>query len=100
MFSDEAHFWLNGYVNKQNCRFWSEAEPEEFQKLPLHPEKVTVWWGLWAGGMIGPYFFKDGANRNLTVNGKRYREMISNFFCPCDLTPLDYFLLGNVKAHV
>ncbi|GFX20334.1 hypothetical protein TNCV_3486921 [Trichonephila clavipes] len=21
-FSDEAHFWLNGYVNKQNCRIW------------------------------------------------------------------------------
>ncbi|GFX75122.1 hypothetical protein TNCV_3170491 [Trichonephila clavipes] len=20
LFSDEAHFWLNGYVNKQNCR--------------------------------------------------------------------------------
>ncbi|GFS86018.1 uncharacterized protein TNCV_1220071 [Trichonephila clavipes] len=23
LFSDEAHFWLNGYVNKQNCRIWS-----------------------------------------------------------------------------
>ena len=31
----EAHFWLNGYVNKQNCRFWSEEEPEELQKLPI-----------------------------------------------------------------
>ena len=20
--SDEAHFWLNGYVNKRNCRIW------------------------------------------------------------------------------
>ncbi|GFS57531.1 hypothetical protein TNCV_1401931 [Trichonephila clavipes] len=27
LFSDEAHFWLNGYVNKQNCRIWSEANP-------------------------------------------------------------------------
>ncbi|GFV56944.1 hypothetical protein TNCV_1869851 [Trichonephila clavipes] len=25
LFSDEAQFWLNGYVNKQNCRIWSEA---------------------------------------------------------------------------
>ncbi|GFV77514.1 hypothetical protein TNCV_1070431 [Trichonephila clavipes] len=25
LLSDEAHFWLNGYVNKQNCRIWSEA---------------------------------------------------------------------------
>ncbi|GFW72664.1 hypothetical protein TNCV_3798921 [Trichonephila clavipes] len=27
LFSDEAHFWWNGYVNKQNCRIWSEANP-------------------------------------------------------------------------
>jgi hypothetical protein len=61
----EAHFWLNGYVNKQNCRFWSEYQPEALQELPMHPEKVTVWCGLWAGGIIGPYFFKDDANRNV-----------------------------------
>ncbi|GFW28953.1 uncharacterized protein TNCV_202761 [Trichonephila clavipes] len=30
LFSDEAHFWLNGYVNKQNCRIWSEANPQMF----------------------------------------------------------------------
>ncbi|GFT79541.1 DUF4817 domain-containing protein [Trichonephila clavipes] len=28
LFSDEAHFWLNGYVNKQNYRIWSEANPQ------------------------------------------------------------------------
>ena len=46
VFSDEAHFWLNGYVNKLNCRFWSEDQPEALQELPMHPEKVTVWCGL------------------------------------------------------
>ena len=39
MLRDEAHSWLNGCVNKHNCRFWSEDQPEELQKLPLHPEK-------------------------------------------------------------
>ena len=82
MFSDEAHFWLNGYVKKQNYRFHSENQPEELQKLPMHPEKATVWCGLWAGGIIGPYFFKDTANRNITVNGERYREMLSKFLLP------------------
>ncbi|GFV59063.1 hypothetical protein TNCV_1678051 [Trichonephila clavipes] len=55
LFSDEAHFWLNGYVNKQNCRIWSEANPQVYVETPLHPEKLTVWCALWAWN---PYFFK------------------------------------------
>ncbi|KAL4132401.1 hypothetical protein QTP88_009555 [Uroleucon formosanum] len=49
VFSDEAHFWQN----------WDEEQFEEIQELPLHPEKTTDWCGLWAGGIIGPYFFKN-----------------------------------------
>ncbi|GFX14226.1 hypothetical protein TNCV_1767201 [Trichonephila clavipes] len=49
---DEAHFWLNGYVNKQNCRIWSEANPQVYVETPLHPEKLTVWGALWAGGIL------------------------------------------------
>ncbi|GFX64491.1 hypothetical protein TNCV_2500131 [Trichonephila clavipes] len=52
LFSDEAHFWLNGYVNKQNCRIWSEANPQVYIETPLHPEKLTVWCALWAGGIL------------------------------------------------
>ncbi|GFW86070.1 hypothetical protein TNCV_1968781 [Trichonephila clavipes] len=49
---DEAHFWLNGYVNKQNYRIWSEANPQVYVETPLHPEKLTVWCALWAGGIL------------------------------------------------
>ncbi|GFV03899.1 uncharacterized protein TNCV_113441 [Trichonephila clavipes] len=52
LFSDEAHFWLNGYVNKQNCRILSEANPQVCVETPLHPEKLTVWCALWAGGIL------------------------------------------------
>ncbi|GFU90895.1 uncharacterized protein TNCV_4922281 [Trichonephila clavipes] len=82
LFSDGAHFWLNGYVNKQNCRIWSEANPQVYVETPLHPEKLTVWCALWAGGIIGPYFFKNDEGHNVTVNGDRYRAMITNFFIP------------------
>ncbi|GFX43242.1 uncharacterized protein TNCV_2389501 [Trichonephila clavipes] len=82
LFSDEAHFWLNGYVNKQNCRIWSEANPQVYVETPLHPEKLTVWCALWAGGIIGPYFFKNDEGHNITVNGDRYRALITNFFIP------------------
>ncbi|GFU85619.1 hypothetical protein TNCV_1719101 [Trichonephila clavipes] len=69
LFSDEAHFWLNGYVNKQNCCIWSEANPQVYVETPLHPEKLTVWCALWAGGIIGPYFFKNDEGHKVIVNG-------------------------------
>ncbi|GFV84312.1 transposable element Tcb2 transposase [Trichonephila clavipes] len=52
LFSDEAHLWSNGYVKKQNCRIWSEANPQVYVETPLHPEKLTVWCALWAGGVL------------------------------------------------
>ncbi|GFU65864.1 uncharacterized protein TNCV_4840411 [Trichonephila clavipes] len=45
-------------------------------------EKLTVWCALWVGGIIGPYFFKNDEGHNVTVNGDRYRAMITNFFIP------------------
>lgn len=82
LFSDEAHFWLNGYVNKQNCRIWSGENPKMIQQMPMHPEKCTVWCGLYAGGIIGPYFFKNQDGKRVTVNGDRYRAMISDYLIP------------------
>ncbi|GFV95139.1 putative DD41D transposase [Trichonephila clavipes] len=49
---NEAHFWLNGYVNKQNCRIWSKTNPQVYVETPLHPEKLTIWCALWAGGVL------------------------------------------------
>ncbi|GFW05480.1 transposable element Tcb2 transposase [Trichonephila clavipes] len=121
---DEAHFWLNGYVNKQNCRIWSEANPQVYVETPLHPEKLTVWCALWAGGIIGGYFFKidqghnelwfqqDGAichTARATIDllkdtfGDRLISRFGPVNCPprsCDLTPLDNFLWGYVKSLV
>ena len=39
--SDEAHFHLNGFVNKQNCRFWAKENPRAVHKRELHPAKCT-----------------------------------------------------------
>ncbi|GFY30572.1 transposable element Tc3 transposase [Trichonephila clavipes] len=64
LFSDEAHFWLNGYVNKQNCRIWSEANPQVYVETPLHPEKLTVWRALC--GLVES-FFKNDEGHNVTV---------------------------------
>ncbi|GFW60124.1 uncharacterized protein TNCV_1389371 [Trichonephila clavipes] len=60
----------------------SEANLQVYVETPLHPEKLTVWCALWAGKIIGPYFFKNDEGHNVTVNGVRCRAMITNFFIP------------------
>ncbi|GFV03638.1 uncharacterized protein TNCV_1875861 [Trichonephila clavipes] len=52
------------------------------QQMQSGDKKLTVWCALWAGGIIGPYFFKNDEGHNVTVNGDRYRAMITNFFIP------------------
>ncbi|GFT45004.1 uncharacterized protein TNCV_1575621 [Trichonephila clavipes] len=70
------------YSSKKCFFFQSEANPQVYVETPSHPEKLTVWCALWAGGIIGPYFFKNDEGHNVTVNGDRYRAMITNFFIP------------------
>ncbi|GFT92289.1 uncharacterized protein TNCV_319491 [Trichonephila clavipes] len=80
LFSDEAHFWLNGYVNKQNCRIWVKLIHKNcMSKHRYIQKKLTVWCALWAGGIIDSYFFKNDEGHTVTVNGDRYRAMITNF---------------------
>ena len=58
--SDKAHFYLRGYINnKQDCRIWSSENPKMIIEKPLYPQRVTVWCGFWAGGIIGSYFFEN-----------------------------------------
>ncbi|GFU19028.1 DUF4817 domain-containing protein [Trichonephila clavipes] len=77
LFGDGAHFWLIGYVNKQNCRISSEANPQVYVETPLHTEKLTG-----ALYRLVESFFKNDEGHNVTVNGDRYRAMITNFFIP------------------
>ncbi|GFU99910.1 transposable element Tc3 transposase [Trichonephila clavipes] len=95
LFSDEAHFWLNGYVNKQNCRIWSEANPQVYVETPLHPEKLTVWCALWAARAIIDLLKDTFGDRLISRFGPVNWPPRS-----CDLTPLDYFLWGYVKSLV
>ncbi|KAF2366556.1 Protein of unknown function DUF4817 [Trinorchestia longiramus] len=68
----DAHFHLNGEVNKQNCRIWASENPREIHE---HPLKVTVWCGITSSRIIGPYFFEDVDT--VTVNGNRYGQIFS-----------------------
>lgn len=81
MMSDEAHFHLDGFVNKQNYRYWAPTNPRQLHQRPLHSLKVTVWSGVFSEGIIGPYFFED-AGSTVTVTSARYVEMLNTFLGP------------------
>ncbi|GFT67802.1 hypothetical protein TNCV_271901 [Trichonephila clavipes] len=120
LFSDEAHFWLNGYVDKQNCRIWSEANPQVYVEAPLHPEKLTVCHVI--TNFFIPelnnhdvqelWFQQDGATchtarATIDLLKDTFGDRLISRFGPvnwpprsCDLTPLDYFLWGYVKSLV
>jgi len=82
MMTDEAHFHLNGFVNKQNFRFWGGENPQVIHVKELHPQRVTVWCGIMHDRVIGPYFFENAAGFTETVNGERYRHMLHTFLRP------------------
>jgi len=80
--SDEAHFHVSGFVNKQNFRNRSQANPRALHVNPLHSQKVTVWCAMSASGIIGTYILENEDGNAVTANADRYVEMLQNFFTP------------------
>lgn len=58
--------------------------------------------GLWYGGMIGLYFFKNVVGRAITVNRERYLDMLTEFFFP-EIDEIDaddiYFQQERATCH-
>ena len=53
-------FYLSGYVNKQNCRYWNAKNPRIIHELPLHPQKLLhVLCGVMCKRIIGHYLFRN-----------------------------------------
>jgi len=85
LITDEAHFHLSGYVNKQNYRYWPRENPQEIHQRPLHSERLTVWCGIASVGVLGPYFFEDDEGVAVTVTSERHVVMLS-IFCEPELS--------------
>ena len=61
IFSDEAHFDLGGFVNKQNCRIWGTENQHACIEKSTHPKRGTE------------------QGEAITVNGDRYRAKLNVF---------------------
>ena len=100
--SDEAHFLVSGYVNKQNCHYCAPNNPHELHHHPLHSAKLTVWCEVSSHGIIGPYFFENEEGRTVTVKGEQYKVMLETLLCnklhPCQQDLL-WFQQDGATAH-
>ena len=82
--SDEAHFYVSGFVNKQNFRYRSQANPRALHVNPLHSPKVTVWCAMSASGIIGPTFFRIRLAMQLLLMRKAMWKCCKNLPFSCD----------------
>ena len=78
-FSDEAHFYLSGYVNTKNYVYWGTSRPDCVMQRPLHSKRCTAWAALSVHGIIGPYWFEDEDGQTTTVNTERYINVLERF---------------------
>jgi len=76
LMTDEAHFHLSGYVNKQNYPYWAPENPQKLHQRPLHSERLTVWCGIISFGVLGPYFFEDNKGAAVTATSKHYQSYV------------------------
>lgn len=98
IFTDEAHFWLDGYVNKQNFRIWGTEKPTFVATTPLHPKRVTVWCAVAATGIVGPIFIHENVDADV------YEGLLNDYFMPqaAELGWLDgkhWFQQDGAPAH-
>ena len=73
LWTDEATFTSNGTVSSQNCRWWSQENPQfVIECRDQYSFKTNVWCGILNDQIIGPYFFRE----NLTA--ERYHNFLNN----------------------
>ena len=76
MWSDEAHFHIDGAVNRHNHHYWSHENPKWLKEEHLHSPRVTVWSAIRQSGIFGPYFFDEN------VTSERYLTTLQEQFWP------------------
>lgn len=77
LWTDEAHFHLDGSISNKNCVIWASNNPNISVSHSLHPQRVTVWCGLTAKFILPPFFIEGE-----TVNGERHLHILQNHMKP------------------
>ena len=76
LWSDETVFHIGGFVIRHNCHYWAAHEFEVTVEKKQNRPKVTVWCGMTATRVIGPYLLRD------IMNAERYLQMLEDYAWP------------------
>jgi hypothetical protein len=76
IWTDESSFKLNGHVSQHNCVYYATENPHIVIAQEMNVPGVIVWAGIWSGGIIGPFFFRD------TVTAQSYLEKLNDEIVP------------------
>ena len=90
LMTDEAHFHLPGYVDKQNYRYWATENPQELRQRPIRSERLTVWCGIAWFEVLGPCFCEDNKGAPVTVRSKQWQ-------CYATSVNQSYVVVGSIS---
>lgn len=97
LWTDEATFKLNGHVNRHNCVYYAVENPHIVITEEMNAPGVIVWAGIWSGGIIGPFFFRD------TVTADSYLEKLNKEIVPAIESQMNlrkiFYMHDGASAH-
>ncbi|EFN87922.1 hypothetical protein EAI_08475, partial [Harpegnathos saltator] len=78
-FSDECTFYLNGIVNRHNCRYWADSNLRILHEVHTqHLKKLNVWAGIFGNRIVGPLFLLGTSN----LTAEMYLELLEDIIDP------------------
>jgi len=104
LMTDEAHFHLSRYANKQNYRYSAPENPQELHQCPLKAKDYLSGVGSHLLEFLALNFFEDNEGAAVTVTSERYVAMLRNFCEPelrlrvIDLSSI-WFQQDGATAH-
>lgn len=77
MFSNKCTCILNADISKQNCWYWSNADPHRFREDPIqYPDKLNVLLEILGYALIDPLVIPGN------LNGEMYLDMLVHTINP------------------
>ena len=96
LWTDEAHFYLNGAVSTKHCIIWADTNPHAIKTKALHPQKVTVWAAFTSDFLLKPAFIDSPQ----TVNQHVYLKILKENLIEKLPNATDYwFMQDGATAH-